>query len=194
MGFQVGETVVYPHHGAARIEDISERTIRGEKRLYLTLRIIQGDLTIQVPADSLENVGVRDVANEDQLEQVFSVLREENVDEPANWSRRYKANGEKLTSGDVNKVAEVVRDLSRRNLDRGLSAGEKRMLSQARGILGSEVALARNISDDEAGVLLNEILGEFNLAPDESAEFSESSVSAESSASSASAASAESAE
>ncbi len=163
MGFQVGETVVYPHHGAARIEDISERVIRGEQKTYLTLRIIQGDLTIQVPADALQNVGVRDISNDEQLEAVFAVLREENVDEPANWSRRYKANGEKLTSGDVNKVAEVVRDLTRRNLDKGLSAGEKRMLAQARGILGAEIALARNISDEEAVSLLNDILGEFSL-------------------------------
>ena len=162
MPFKVGETVVYPHHGAAHIEDISEKTIRGEKRLYLTLRVIQNDLIIQVPADSLEEVGVRDVSNDEQLEHVFSILREEDVEEPQNWSRRFKANGEKLTSGDVNKVAEVVRDLTRRDADRGLSAGEKRMLSQARAILSSEVALARGISDAEAGELLNDILGEFN--------------------------------
>lgn len=162
MTFNVGETVVYPHHGAAQIEDISEKTIRGEKRLYLTLRVIQSDLTIQVPADSLEEVGVRDVSNDEQLEKVFSILREEDVDEPQNWSRRFKANGEKLTSGDVNKVAEVVRDLTRRDADRGLSAGEKRMLSQACGILSSEVALARNISDEEAGELIADILAEYS--------------------------------
>lgn len=161
MAFKVGETVVYPHHGAAIIEDISERTIRGEKRMYLTLRILQGDMTIQVPADSLQDVGVRDVSNDEQLEEVFAVLREENVSEQANWSRRYKANGEKLTSGDIKRVAEVVRDLTRRNADRGLSAGEKRMLAQARAILASEIALARDIDDAKAGELMNEILGEF---------------------------------
>lgn len=157
--FKVGETVVYPHHGAAYIEEISEKTMRGETRTYLTLRILQGDLVIQVPQESIEQVGVRDVSNEEQLERVFSVLRETDVEEPANWSRRYKANGEKLTSGDVNKVAEVVRDLSRRNVDRGLSAGEKRMLGQARSILGSEVALARDITDEEADALLDEVMG-----------------------------------
>ncbi|MBM7824589.1 CarD family transcriptional regulator [Arcanobacterium pluranimalium] len=193
MTFKVGETVVYPHHGAAYIEDISEKTIRGEKRMYLTLRIIQGDMTIQVPADSIEQVGVRDVSNDEQLERVFSVLREENVEEPSNWSRRYKANGEKLTSGDVNKVAEVVRDLSRRNNDRGLSAGEKRMLSQARGILGSEVALARDISEDEAGELLNEILGEFSAGSADSADEIVTPASASSADSAGSAASATSA-
>lgn len=157
--FKIGETVVYPHHGAAYIEDISEKTMRGETRTYLTLRILQGELVIQVPEESIEKVGLRDVSNEEQLEKVFDVLREEDVEEPSNWSRRYKANGEKLTSGDVNKVAEVVRDLTRRNMERGLSAGEKRMLGQARTILGSEVALARDITDDDADVLLDEIMG-----------------------------------
>ena len=156
---KIGETVVYPHRGAAYIEDISEKTMRGETRTYLTLRILQGELVIQVPEESIEKVGLRDVSNEEQLEKVFDVLREEDVEEPSNWSRRYKANGEKLTSGDVNKVAEVVRDLTRRNMERGLSAGEKRMLGQARTILGSEVALARDITDDDADVLLDEIMG-----------------------------------
>lgn len=164
--FKVGETVVYPHHGAAHIEDISEKTMRGETRTYLTLRILQGDMVIQVPEDSIELVGLRDVSNEEQLEKVFDVLRETDVEEPSNWSRRYKANGEKLTSGDVNKVAEVVRDLTRRNMDRGLSAGEKRMLSQARSILGSEVALARDITDEEADDLLHEVMGVENTDTD----------------------------
>ncbi len=170
--YKIGETVIYPHHGAAYIEDISEKTMRGETRTYLTLHILQGDLTIQVPEESIEVVGLRDVSNEEQLEKVFDVLRETDVEEPSNWSRRYKANGEKLTSGDVNKVAEVVRDLSRRNVDRGLSAGEKRMLGQALTILGSEVALAREVTDEEAVDLLHDVMGIEN--PDaESAESAE---------------------
>ena len=158
MPFAVGQTVVYPHHGAARIQDISTRTVRGEEKLYLTLEVMQGDLTIMVPADKVEEVGVRDVSDEEKLEHVFDVLREENIEEPSNWSRRFKANGEKLTSGDIVKVAEVVRDLTRRDIERHLSAGEKRMLAQARQVLGSEVALARNISDEEALALLDDIL------------------------------------
>ena len=160
MAFTIGETVVYPHHGAAYIEDISTKKIRGEEKLYLTLRVMQGDLVIQVPADKVEDVGVRDVSNDKQLEHVFDVLRAEHIEEPANWSRRFKANSEKLTSGDVIKVAEVVRDLTRRVSDRHLSAGEKRMLSQARQILGSEVALARDVDEKEALALLDEILAE----------------------------------
>lgn len=158
MSFVIGETVVYPHHGAARIQDISTKVIRGEEKLYLTLEVMQGDLTIQVPADKVEEVGVRDVSDEKKLEHVFDVLREEDIEEPSNWSRRFKANGEKLTSGDIVKVAEVVRDLTRRDIDRHLSAGEKRMLAQARQVLGSEVALARKATDEEALTLIDDIL------------------------------------
>ena len=150
MTFAVGETVVYPHHGAALIEDIRTRKIRGEEKLYLRLRVAQGDLTIEVPAENVDIVGVRDVVGKEGLERVFDVLRAEYTEEPTNWSRRYKANVEKIASGDVIKVAEVVRDLSRRESSRGLSAGEKRMLAKARQILESEIALAENASEEQA--------------------------------------------
>jgi CarD family transcriptional regulator len=103
-------------------------------------------------------VGVRDVVDKEGLEHVFRVLRAEFTEEPTNWSRRYKANLEKLASGDVLKVAEVVRDLWRRDQDRGLSAGEKRMLAKARQVLVSELALAKKTSEDLAGQLLDETL------------------------------------
>ncbi|WP_127126542.1 CarD family transcriptional regulator [Georgenia sp. SYP-B2076] len=158
MTFAVGETVVYPHHGAALIEDISKRTIRGEEKLYLHLRVAQGDLTIQVPAENVDLVGVRDVVGKEGLEKVFEVLRAPFTEEPTNWSRRYKANVEKIASGDVIRVAEVVRDLSRRDSDKGLSAGEKRMLSKARQILVSELALAEKTEEVKAEALLDEVL------------------------------------
>ena len=159
MPFNVGETVVYPNHGAAVIEDIETRTIKGEEKLYLVLRILgQNDLVVRVPASNLDLVGVRDVVDDEGLENVFEVLRKTNVEEPSNWSRRYKANLEKLHSGNVLKVAEVVRDLWRRERDRGLSAGEKRMLSKARQILVSELALAKKVADDRAEEMLDEVL------------------------------------
>lgn len=159
MTFNVGETVVYPNHGAAVIEDIETRTIKGEEKLYLVLRILgQNDLVVRVPASNLDLVGVRDVVDDKGLENVFEVLRKTNVEEPSNWSRRYKANLEKLHSGNVLKVAEVVRDLWRRERDRGLSAGEKRMLSKARQILVSELALAKKVADDRAEEMLDEVL------------------------------------
>ena len=144
MNFTVGETVVYPNHGAAVIEDIEMRKIKGEDREYLVLRIVaQQDLVVRVPACNLDLVGVRDVVDKEGLEKVFDILRAEHVEEPTNWSRRYKANLEKLHSGDVMKVSEVVRDLWRRERDRGLSAGEKRMLAKARQILVSELRSGR---------------------------------------------------
>ena len=158
MKFEVGETVVYPHHGAAEIIEVSEKKIRGEKQKYLKLRVAQGDLIIQVPAANVEMVGVRDVIDRKGVKQVFDVLRAEFVEEPTNWSRRYKANLEKLASGDVVKVAEVVRDLWRRDQDRGLSAGEKRMLAKARQILISELALARKVDEEKASAELDKVL------------------------------------
>jgi len=159
MTFTVGETVVYPNHGAAVIEDIETRQIKGEDKLYLVLRIVsQTDLIVRVPACNLDLVGVRDVVDQAGLERVFEVLRAEHTEEPTNWSRRYKANLEKLHSGDVMKVSEVVRDLWRRERERGLSAGEKRMLAKARQILVSELALAEHTNEDKAETLLDEVL------------------------------------
>jgi CarD family transcriptional regulator len=158
MTFKVGETVVYPHHGAALIEAIETRVIKGEEKAYLRLRVAQGDLTLMVPTDKLEDVGVRDVVDQNGLDQVFEVLRAEYTEEPTNWSRRYKANLEKLASGNVIRVAEVVRDLWRRDRERGLSAGEKRMLGKARQILVSELALAECTNEDKAESILDEVL------------------------------------
>ncbi len=158
MTFTVGETVVYPHHGAALIEAIETRTIKGEEKTYLVLKVAQGDLTVRVPADNVDLVGVRDVVGQDGLDKVFEVLRAAHAEEPTNWSRRYKANLEKLASGDVNKVAEVVRDLWRRDREKGLSAGEKRMLAKARQILVSELALAEGTNEDKAEAMLDEVL------------------------------------
>jgi CarD family transcriptional regulator len=158
MQFEVGETVVYPHHGAATIVEVKTRVIKGEEKIYLKLNVAQGDLTIEVPADNVDLVGVRDVIGREGVDRVFDVLRAPFVDEPSNWSRRFKANQEKLASGDVIKVSEVVRDLWRRDNDRGLSAGEKSMLAKARQILTSELALAEHTDEAKAASLLDEVL------------------------------------
>ena len=142
------------------IEAIEERLLQGVKKTYLRLKVAQGDLTVLVPAENADVVGVRDVVGQEGLDKVFEVLRAPHTEEPTNWSRRYKANGEKLASGDVNKVAEVVRDLWRRDRDRGLSAGEKRMLAKARQILVSELALAEGTNEDKAEIVLDEVLAE----------------------------------
>jgi len=165
MTFKVGETVIYANHGAAVIEEIQTRKIKGEDQLYLSLRVIEGPgresqhpLRIDVPARNLDLVGVRDVVGADGLEKVFSVLRAPYAEEPTNWSRRYKANMEKLHSSNVLKVAEVVRDLWRRKRERGLSAGEKQMLAEARRLLVLELALAEKMDDETAEAKLEEVL------------------------------------
>lgn len=158
MRFEVGETLVYPHHGAATITETKMVTVGEQEKLFITLKVHQSDLEIELPAENCELVGVREVIGKQGLEEVFGVLRDEFTEEPANWSRRFKANAEKLNSGDVIKVSEVVRDLWRREKDRGLSAGEKRMLAKARQVLISELALAEKIDEDAASARLDEVL------------------------------------
>jgi len=158
MAFAVGETVVYPHHGAALIEAVETRTIKGVEKAYLVLKVAQGALTVRVPAENVDLVGVRDAVGKDGLDKVFSVLRSPQAEEPTNWSRRFKANQEKIASGDVIRVAEVIRDLHRRDGDKGLSAGEKRMLAKARQILVSELALCEKTDEVAAETMLDEVL------------------------------------
>jgi CarD family transcriptional regulator len=158
MQFEVGETVVYPHHGAATIVEVKTRVIKGTEKVYLKLSVTQSDLVIEVPAENVDLVGVRDVIDRDGLERVFEVLRAPFVEEPTNWSRRFKANTEKLATGDVIKVSEVVRDLWRRDQEKGLSAGEKRLLANARQVLTSELALAEQTDEIEAASKLDAVL------------------------------------
>jgi CarD family transcriptional regulator len=158
MAFDVGDKVVYPHHGAAIIERIETITFFGEEKDYLVLKIAHGGLTLKVPADNAEEVGLRDVIDDAEVEEVFAVLRKMGAREPTNWSRRYKNHVEKLKSGDIYQVAEVVRNLSLRERDKHLSAGEKRLLLSARRILVSELIFAKNISEEEAENTLDEVL------------------------------------
>ncbi|MCA1711892.1 MAG: CarD family transcriptional regulator [Actinobacteria bacterium] len=160
MAFNVGDTVIYPHHGAAVIEKVEKREMRGEKRDYFVLRLTYGDLTVMVPSDSLEDVGVRNVVSKKEVEKVLDVLRQPEGKSPGNWSRRFKANYEKLRSGDIYLVAEVVRNLATRETEKGLSAGEKRMLTKAKQILLSELAVAIKKNEEKAEELVNRTLAE----------------------------------
>ena len=117
--FDVGDKVVYPHHGAAVVERREIREAFGEKREYLVLRLAYGDLTLMVPSDNTAEVGLREVINDEEVEEVFAVLGKKEARMPTNWSRRYKNHVEKLKSGDIYQVAEVVRNLSIRDKDRG---------------------------------------------------------------------------
>ena len=158
MPFDVGDRVVYPQHGAAVIEKREQKSFFGEEREYLVLKVAYGDLTVMVPADNTEEVGLREVINDEEVEEVFAVLRKKEARMPTNWSRRYKNHVEKLKSGDIYQVAEVVRNLSIRDKDKGLSAGEKRMLNRARQILVSELTFALRVDEETAEKRLDEAL------------------------------------
>src|SRR5215211_8725351 len=159
MSFDVGDKVVYPHHGAAVIEKREKMDAFGETKEYLVLRLAYGDLTLKVPADNTDSVGLREVINDEEVEEVFAVLRKKEARMPTNWSRRFKNHVEKLKSGDIYQVAEVVRNLSIRENDKGLSAGEKRMLAKARQILVSELTFALNVNEEAAEGRLDQALG-----------------------------------
>ncbi|HWB71757.1 MAG TPA: CarD family transcriptional regulator [Egibacteraceae bacterium] len=160
MTYRVGDTVVYPHHGAAVIQKREKRTLAGEERDYLVLRLTYGDLTLMVPADATDDVGLRDVCSQQEVEQVLAILRRRDGQMPTNWSRRFKANYEKLKSGDIFQVAEVVRNLSLRESEKGLSAGEKRMLTKSKQILVSELSAAVKKSEEDTEALIDQVLSE----------------------------------
>ena len=156
--FRKGDTVVHPEHGAAVIQELREKEFLGEKRTYLVLRVAYGDLTLLIPSDSTEQVGLRQVVSKNEVKKVLKVLTEDESSMAANWSRRFKNNMEKLHSGDPYQVAEVLRNLAIREREKGLSAGEKRMIQKARQILISELSHATDKTEDEAEIMIDEVL------------------------------------
>ena len=158
MGFKVGDRVVYPHHGAAVIERKEKAEMFGETVEYLVLRVTHGDLILKVPVDKAEEVGIRPPVSRDEVEDILNVLAKKDARMPSNWSRRFKNHLEKLKSGDVYQVAEVVRNLSLRSRDNGLSSGEKSMLVNARRVLVSELSFSLNTSEVEVEKQLDTVL------------------------------------
>ena len=150
MTFKTGDRVVYPHHGAAIIQKTEVVEFNGEKKRYFVLQTAHDNLTVRVPVDKAEEVGMREPISMVEVEDLFELMSVKDVREPANWSRRFKNHQEKLKSGDVYQVAEVVRNLSLRDKAKGLSAGEKTMYSKARNVLVSELSFAMELSEDDA--------------------------------------------
>lgn len=152
--FKVGDKVVYPMHGAGIIESIEEREILGQHHTYYVMRLPIGDMKVMIPTDNVSSIGLRSVIDPEGVCKVLSILRERHERVSTNWNRRYRANLEKIKSGDIYEVAEVVRSLSQREKDKGLSTGEKRMLDNARQILISELVLVNGIGAQEAENLI----------------------------------------
>jgi len=160
MEYNVGDKVVYPHHGAGRILEVMEREIRGERKQYLTIRILHNDMTVMVPVENAERAGIRAVIDEVMVDEVMGVLRDDATLMPKNWNRRLKHNREKIKSGDIFELADVVRNLALRDADKGLSTGEKQMLGRVKKILASELMYAKQIPEQEALGFLEGVLDE----------------------------------
>ncbi|MEZ5102176.1 MAG: CarD family transcriptional regulator [Thermoleophilia bacterium] len=162
--FDVGDKVVYPHHGAGTVIGKESKTVLGEAHEYLTIRILHNDMTVQVPANNAERVGLRKVIDEEMVERVLEVLNGDGTAMPKNWNRRFKYNRDKMKTGDIFELAEVVRNLSLREHEKGLSTGEKQMFVKAKKILASELMYAKAMDEDEAGAWLDEVLVSFAVA------------------------------
>lgn len=155
--FNIGDKIVYPMHGAGVIEAIEEKEILGEKKKYYVMRMPIGDMKVMIPIDNVEEIGVREVVGSDEIKQVFNILQGEKSKMSSNWNRRYRANMDKIRSGNVFQVAEVVRNLSIRDNEKGLSTGERKMLENAKRILVSEIVLSQGIDKDEAFQLIDDV-------------------------------------
>ncbi|QAT43547.1 CarD family transcriptional regulator [Aminipila luticellarii] len=153
--YTVGDKVVYPMHGAGVIEKIEEKKILGETRKYYILKLPCGDMKVMIPVENSNDVGVREIISEEELKGVLSALKDDSSQMPSNWNRRYRENMEKLKTGDVMEVAEVVRNLVRMDRQKKLSTGEKKMLTNAKQILLSEIILVRDIGQNEANDIID---------------------------------------
>ncbi len=161
--FNVGDKIVYPMHGAGTIDSIEEKNILGENQAYYVIRM-PGEVKVMVPTNKAEQIGVRNVIGKEEAEKVISILGEDETEMSQNWNKRYRDNMEKMKSGSIYEVADVVRNLSFKQKEKGLSTGEKKMLSNAKQILVSELVLAEHATQDEVEALID---NKINLSFDE---------------------------
>ena len=152
--FNIGDKIVYPMHGAGTIDSIEEKDILGEKQSYYILRM-PGEVKVMVPIAKAEEVGVRSIIDKSSADKVFSVLEQDETEMNKNWNKRYRDNMDKLKSGDIYEIADVVRNLSFKQKEKGLSTGEKKMLNNAKQILVSELVLAESSNTDEMEEIVN---------------------------------------
>lgn len=161
--FNVGDKIVYPMHGAGIIDAIEEKDILGEKQAYYILKM-PGEVKVMIPTAKADEVGVRNIIDKESADKVFGVLEKDETQMDKNWNKRYRDNMEKMKSGDIYEIADVVRNLSFKQKEKGLSTGEKKMLNNAKQILVSELVLAEHSSQDEVEQLIdNKINTSFNL-------------------------------
>jgi CarD family transcriptional regulator len=156
--FEIGDNVVYPHHGAGQVIKKEQKEILGEVREYLTIKILHNDMTVMVPCENAGKAGLRRVIDEETVKKVLGVLTDECSEMPKNWNRRFKHNRDKIKTGDIYELAEVVRNLAVREQDKGLSTGEKQMYTRAKKVLASEMMYALEKTEEEAEAYLDDLL------------------------------------
>lgn len=154
--FKVGDKIFYPLHGAGTIESIEEKKILGEKRKYYVIKMPVGDVKVMVPTENAENVGVRNLVNHSVVDQVFKTFDCYEEDEDVSWSKRYRDNMERMKSGNIIEIAQVVRTLAFKQKEKGLSTGEKKMFTNAKQILVSELVLTDDKEKDEIEKIIDD--------------------------------------
>lgn len=155
--FNIGDKVVYPMHGAGVIEAIEEQEVLGEIRKYYIMRMPIGDMKVMIPTNNIKGIGLRQVIDEDGVQKVIGILNDRSSTNTQNWNQRYRNNLEKIKSGNIYEVAEVVRNLMIRENEKGLSTGERKMLENARQILISELVLARGTEEKKIESMLEAV-------------------------------------
>jgi CarD family transcriptional regulator len=153
--FSIGDKVVYPMHGAGIIESIEEREILGELKKYYVMKIPIGEMKVMIPINNVECIGIRDVIDNKCADSVFKSLEIKSDEQTSNWNKRYRENMDKIKSGDVFEVADVVKHLVLRERNKGLSTGERKMLNSAKQILISELVLAKNMNPNDVEDIIN---------------------------------------
>lgn len=166
--FKIGDRIVYPMHGAGIIEKVEVIEILGEKRKYFVMRMPIGDMKVMVPVDAVVEVGIRDIVEPDDMHRVLKILRGHKSAMPQNWNRRYRANMDRIKSGDIFEIAAVVRNLMLLDDEKSLSTGERKMLNSAKQMLVSEMVLVCGLSLDETENLIKESVEQFDNDSDES--------------------------
>lgn len=159
--FKVGDKVVYPKHGAGTIIAIEEKEVLGAKQKYYIIKLPIGEMTAMLPTNKGDELGIRRVIDEDEVNDVINILKGDKSKMSKNWNRRYRNNLEKIKTGDIYEVTEVVRNLTLRDIEKGLSTGEKKMLNDAKQILISELVLAKEMEEEKVEAMISDI---FNLS------------------------------
>lgn len=158
--FNIGDKVVYPNHGAGTIVGIEIKNILGKENKYYIMKLPIGEMKVMVPVDKVEEIGLRNVISSEEADEVLDLLRDGRIKMSHNWNKRFRTNMEKIKSGDIFEVAKVVRNLTIRDNEKGLSTGEKKMLNNSRQILVSELVLAKDMEREEVEELIDNLISQ----------------------------------